>query len=61
LTLDMDFAMSATAADYLKRLTAFMVEFVFPAESAYHRHRQQAGPGITPCCDRVGAQGAGQG
>jgi acyl-CoA dehydrogenase len=37
----MDFAMSATAADYLKRLTAFMVEFVFPAESAYHRHRQQ--------------------
>jgi acyl-CoA dehydrogenase len=37
--------MSATAADYLKRLTGFMVQFVFPAEPAYHRHRQEAGPG----------------
>src|SRR5215207_1025610 len=40
----MDFAMSAKAQDYHKRLTAFMTEFVFPAEEAYERHRQQADP-----------------
>jgi len=33
----MDFAMSAKAQDYHKRLTAFMTEFVFPAEEAYDR------------------------
>jgi acyl-CoA dehydrogenase len=38
------FAMSAKAQDYHKRLTAFMTEFVFPAEEAYDRYRQQAGP-----------------
>jgi acyl-CoA dehydrogenase len=41
----MDFAMSATAADYSKRLTDFMVEHVFPAEESYHRHRADAAPG----------------
>src|ERR1700694_2711637 len=40
----MDFAMSAKAQDYHKRLTAFMTEFVFPAEAAYERYRAQAGP-----------------
>jgi acyl-CoA dehydrogenase len=40
----MDFAMSAKAADYHKRLTAFMTEFVFPAEKDYHEYRVAAGP-----------------
>jgi len=40
----MDFAMSAKAADYHKRLSAFMTEFVFGAEAAYERYRAQAGP-----------------
>ncbi len=40
----MDFAMSAKAQDYHKRLSAFMTEFVFPAESAYERYRREAGP-----------------
>src|SRR6201991_1455842 len=40
----MDFAMSAKAQDYHKRLTAFMTEFVFPAEKEYDRYRQEAGP-----------------
>ena len=40
----MDFAMSAKAHDYQKRLTAFMTEFVFPAEEAYARYRHEAGP-----------------
>ncbi len=40
----MDFAMSATAADYHQRLTDFMVEHVIPAEEAYDRYRLQAGP-----------------
>jgi acyl-CoA dehydrogenase len=40
----MDFAMSAKAQDYHKRLTAFMTEFVFPAEAEYHRYREEAGP-----------------
>jgi acyl-CoA dehydrogenase len=31
----MDFAMSAKAADYHKRLSAFMTEHVFPAEAEY--------------------------
>ncbi|ORB70684.1 acyl-CoA dehydrogenase [Mycobacterium shinjukuense] len=41
----MDFAMSARAIDYHKRLSDFMTEHVFPAEAEYHRHRHQAGPG----------------
>ena len=40
----MDFAMSAKAQDYHKRLSAFMTEFVFPAEAAYERYRREAGP-----------------
>jgi acyl-CoA dehydrogenase len=40
----MDFAMSAKAQDYHKRLSAFMTEFVFPAEAEYHRYRVEAGP-----------------
>ena len=39
----MDFAMSAKAQDYHKRLSAFMTEFVFPAESDYERYRREAG------------------
>src|SRR6476660_1498589 len=41
----MDFAMSAKAQDYHKRLTEFMVERVFPAEAVYDEYRAQAGPG----------------
>jgi acyl-CoA dehydrogenase len=40
----MDFAMSAKAQDYHKRLSAFMTEFVFPAEKNYHDFRIAAGP-----------------
>jgi acyl-CoA dehydrogenase len=40
----MDFAMSAKAQDYHKRLTAFMTEFVFPAEKAYDAYRLEKGP-----------------
>jgi acyl-CoA dehydrogenase len=40
----MDFAMSAKATDYHKRLSAFMTEYVFPAEPDYDRYRQEAGP-----------------
>ena len=35
--------MSAKAQDYHKRLTAFMTEFVFPAEADYERYRREAG------------------
>jgi acyl-CoA dehydrogenase len=41
----MDFAMSAKAQDYHKRLTEFMVEHVFPAEAVYDGYRAQAGRG----------------
>ena len=40
----MDFAMSAKAQDYHKRLSAFMTEFVFPAEAEYERYRLERGP-----------------
>ena len=40
----MDFAMSAKAADYHKRLTEFMVEQVFPAEKSYDEYRAAVGP-----------------
>jgi acyl-CoA dehydrogenase len=40
----MEFAMSAKAQDYHKRLTAFMTEFVFPAEAEYERYRTAQGP-----------------
>ena len=39
----MDFAMSAKAQDYHQRLTAFMTEFVFPAEAEYERYRAEKG------------------
>mgnify|MGYP003813477991 CR=1 FL=1 len=41
----MDFALSATAQDYVQRLTEFMVEHVFPAEAEYERYREEKGPG----------------
>jgi len=41
----MDFAMSARAADCHNRLSAFMTEFVFPAEAEYERYRIEKGPG----------------
>jgi acyl-CoA dehydrogenase len=40
----MDFAMSAKAQDYHERLSDFMTEFVFPAESSYEEYRRAAGP-----------------
>ena len=40
----MDFTMSAKAQDYHKRLSAFMTEFVFPAEAEYDRYRVEKGP-----------------
>ncbi|ORV58125.1 acyl-CoA dehydrogenase [Mycobacterium fragae] len=40
----MDFAMSAKASDYHKRLSDFMTEYVFPAEAEYDRYRHEAGP-----------------
>ncbi|WP_163756751.1 acyl-CoA dehydrogenase family protein [Mycobacterium botniense] len=36
--------MSAKADDYHKRLSAFMTEYVFPAEADYDRYRREAGP-----------------
>jgi len=41
--LDVDFAMSAKAADYHQRLTEFMVDEVFPAEKSYDEYRAEAG------------------
>ena len=41
----MNFAMSAKAQDYHNRLSAFMTEFVFPAEADYEHYRVQAGGG----------------
>src|SRR3954468_14521867 len=40
----MDFAMSAKAQDHHKRLSAFMTEYVFPAEASYEEYRRAAGP-----------------
>src|ERR1700741_72039 len=40
----MDFAMSAKASDYHKRLSDFMTEYVFPAEADYDKYRDEAGP-----------------
>ncbi len=40
----MDFAMSAKGQDYHDRLTAFMVEHVFPAEQSYDAYREEKGP-----------------
>jgi acyl-CoA dehydrogenase len=40
----MDFARSAKAEDYHKRLSDFMTAYVFPAEAEYDRYRHEAGP-----------------
>jgi len=40
----MDFALSTKGQDYHDRLTAFMVEHVFPAEEAYDAYRAEKGP-----------------
>jgi acyl-CoA dehydrogenase len=49
---NMDFALSATAADYAKRLEEFMDSHVYPAESVYDEQRASliaAGtPGVLP-------------
>ena len=39
----MDFAMSAKAIDYHRRLSDFMTEHVFPGEAAYDDYRREAG------------------
>ncbi len=44
IVANMDFALSAKANDYHKRLSEFMVELVFPAEAEYDRYRHEAGP-----------------
>ncbi|MDT5258663.1 MAG: acyl-CoA dehydrogenase, partial [Mycobacterium sp.] len=36
--------MSAKASDYHKRLSDFMIEYVFPAEAHYDQYRHEAGP-----------------
>ena len=36
--------MSAKAQDHHKRLSAFLTEFVFPAEASYEEYRREAGP-----------------
>ena len=41
----MDFALSAKADDYHKRLPEFMVDEVLPAEESYDEYRAAAGPG----------------
>lgn len=40
----MDFAMSAKGQDYHKRLSDFMIEYVFPAEKDYEAYRHEKGP-----------------
>jgi acyl-CoA dehydrogenase len=40
----MDFAMPAKTQHYHERLSAFMTDFVFPAEAEYDCHRIEAGP-----------------
>src|ERR1700753_2602185 len=44
MVADMDFAMSAKASDYHKRLSDFMTDYVFPAEADYDQYRHEAGP-----------------
>ena len=40
----MDFAMSAKASDYHKRLSEFITDHVFPAEAEYDKYREEVGP-----------------
>jgi acyl-CoA dehydrogenase len=44
----MDFAISAKAEDFHKRLTDFMTAFVFPAEREYHDYREESGDHTVP-------------
>ena len=56
----MDFAMSAKAADYHKRLSDFMVENVFGAEESYHAYREEKGPKdhtVPPVVEELKAKG----
>jgi acyl-CoA dehydrogenase len=55
----MDFAMSAKAADYHKRLEEFMVDEVFPAEKSYDEYRAAMGPGdftVPPVVEELKAE-----
>jgi acyl-CoA dehydrogenase len=60
----MDFALSAKAADYHKRLTGFMVDEVFPAEKFYDDYRAAAGPGdftVPPVVEELKKKAKAQG
>ncbi|WP_246243660.1 acyl-CoA dehydrogenase family protein [Mycolicibacterium murale] len=60
----MDFAMSAKAQDYHRRLTAFMTDHVIPAESAYDAYREEVGPKdftVPPVVEELKAKAREQG
>jgi acyl-CoA dehydrogenase len=60
----MDFAMSAKATDYHRRLSEFMVDRVFPAEAPYDAYRAEAGPGdftVPPILEELKTQAKEQG
>jgi acyl-CoA dehydrogenase len=60
----MDFAMSAKATDYHRRLSEFMAERVFPAEAPYDAYRAEAGPGdftVPPILEELKTQAKEQG
>ena len=60
----MDFALSAKAADYHKRLTDFMVDEVLPAEQSYDEYRAAAGPGdftVPPVVEELKKKAKAQG
>ncbi|WP_163796204.1 acyl-CoA dehydrogenase family protein [Mycolicibacterium sediminis] len=60
----MDFAMSAKGQDYHDRLTAFMLEHVFPAEASYDAYRHEKGPGdhtVPPVVEEIKKHARAQG
>ena len=59
----MDFAPDETTLDYQSRLNAFMDEYVYPAESVYHRQRAESGdPNFhPPILDDLKREAKGQG
>jgi acyl-CoA dehydrogenase len=60
----MDFAMSAKAQDYHRRLTAFMTDHVIPAEAAYDAYREEVGPKdftVPPVVEELKAKAREQG
>ncbi|AZL04643.1 acyl-CoA dehydrogenase family protein [Brevibacterium aurantiacum] len=59
----MDFAPDETTLDYQTRLNAFMDEYVYPAESVYHRQRAESGdPNFhPPILDDLKREAKGQG